>query len=52
VKLKVKTDYRALRLKDYPAISEQLDAVWKGGSDLEKMREQVLAVKAKYPKPP
>jgi hypothetical protein len=50
VKLKVETDYRELRVREYPPIAEQLDALWKGGKDLEAMRQQVMAVKEKYPK--
>jgi len=51
VKHKVKQDYAELRRNDYPDLREQLDAIWKGGADLEAMREQVLAVKARFPKP-
>ena len=51
MKLKVKQDYSELRRKEYPAIGDQLDALWKGGADLEQMREKVLQVKQKYLKP-
>ena len=51
MKLKVKQDYAEIRRKEYPAIGDQLDALWKGGVDLEQMREKVLQVKQKYPKP-
>lgn len=45
-------DHRALRRPLYPPIADQLDALWKGGDDLEQMRERVLAVKRAHPKPP
>ncbi len=40
----------ALRAMAYPPIADQLDAIWKGGADMEAMRKTVLAVKAKFPK--
>lgn len=46
-------DYYSLRKNEYPSISDQLDAVWKG-TDSEAfadMKSRILAVKAKYPKP-
>ena len=43
--------YRELRRREYPALEDQLDAIWKGGEAEEEMRATVLAVKAKYPKP-
>jgi hypothetical protein len=51
VKYKVKQDYAELRRNDYPDLRDQLDALWKGGEALEVMRQKVLAVKEKYPKP-
>ena len=51
MKFKVKQDYAELRRNDYPAIGDQLDALWKGGPALDAMREKILEVKAKYPKP-
>jgi hypothetical protein len=51
VKYKVKQDYAELRRNDYPDIGDQLDALWKGGADLEAMRQKILGVKSKYPKP-
>ena len=42
--------YAQLREMAYPPIADQLDALWKGGSSLEEMREHILGVKAKYPK--
>lgn len=46
-----KHDYHAKRALEYPSLNDQLDAIWKGGAALEEMRAQILAVKAKYPKP-
>lgn len=43
--------YKDKRASEYPSIGDQLDAIWKGGEDMEAMRQQILAVKAKYPKP-
>lgn len=43
--------YAQKRREEYPPITDQLDAIWKGGADLDAMRAQVLSVKAKYPKP-
>lgn len=51
MKYKVKQDYAELRRNDYPELRDQLDALWKGGEALEVMRQKVLAVKEKYPKP-
>ena len=42
--------YQELRVKAYPAIGDQLDALWKGGDAAAAMLEKVLAVKALYPK--
>jgi hypothetical protein len=52
VKFKVKQDYAQLRRGEYPEIREQLDALWKGGQALEEMKQKVLGVKQKFPKPP
>ena len=43
--------YARDRLAEYPSIGDQLDALWKGGDDAAAMLEQVMAVKARYPKP-
>jgi hypothetical protein len=43
--------YARSRAAEYPAIGDQLDALWKGGEAAQAMLEQVQAVKAKYPKP-
>jgi hypothetical protein len=42
--------YKFARVKEYPAIGDQLDALWKGGNDAAEMLAKVQAVKAKYPK--
>jgi hypothetical protein len=42
--------YIAKRQAEYPAIGDQLDALWKGGAEAEAMLAKVQAVKAKYPK--
>jgi hypothetical protein len=42
--------YIAKRQSEYPAIGDQLDALWKGGDAQTKMLAKVMAVKAKYPK--
>jgi len=46
----IHTDYPSLRYAEYPNITEQLDAIWKGGEAMEEMRARIFAVKAKYPK--
>lgn len=51
MKIHVKGDYAERRRKEYPPLAEQLDALWKGGAEAEAMRQRILAVKAKYPKP-
>lgn len=44
--------YAALRRRDYPPITEYLDAVVKGDQEaVNAYIEKCLAVKAKYPKP-
>ena len=42
--------YQRDRAGEYPAIGDQLDALWKGGSAAEEMLALVQAVKDKYPK--
>lgn len=44
------TEYQRKRKVEYPEIGDQLDALWKGGQALEDMKQQIMAVKAKYPK--
>jgi hypothetical protein len=43
--------YQRNRASEYPAIGDQLDALWKGGTAAEEMLALVQAVKNKYPKP-
>jgi hypothetical protein len=42
--------YKYQRAVEYPAIGDQLDALWKGGDAAAEMLAKVQAVKAKYPK--
>jgi hypothetical protein len=42
--------YIGKRASEYPAIGDQLDALWKGGEAAADMLAKVQAVKAKYPK--
>lgn len=46
-------DYYALRRNEYPPITDQLGAVWKGASSVEyaDMQNKISEVKRKYPKP-
>jgi hypothetical protein len=44
-------DYYASRRAEYPALGDQLDAVWKGADAMAAMAAKIAAVKAKYPKP-
>ena len=44
-------DYYALRRAEYPALGEQLDALWKGGDAAAAMTARIAEIKAKYPKP-
>ena len=43
--------YKHNRVKEYPFIGDQLDALWKGGDAAAEMLAKVQAVKTKYPKP-
>jgi hypothetical protein len=43
--------YARSRAAEYPAIGDQLDALWKGGDAAQAMLEQVMAVKSRHPKP-
>lgn len=58
-----RTQYQRDREANYPKLGDQLDAMWKhlemirsvGGKlqdDTSVMLDQILAVKAEYPKPP
>jgi hypothetical protein len=44
-------DYYVMRRAEYPALSEQLDALWKGGDAAADMAAKILQIKSKYPKP-
>ena len=44
-------DYYARRRAEYPALGEQLDALWKGGDAAAAMAAKILEIKSKYPKP-
>jgi hypothetical protein len=44
-------EYNEARAAEYPALRDQLDAIWKGGEAEVEMRAKILEVKAKYPKP-
>lgn len=46
-----RSDYREMRRKAYPKIEDQIDALMKGGADERAMRDHVLGIKGKYPKP-
>lgn len=45
-------DYYALRRSEYPKLSDQLDAVWKGPDSQAfiDMKNKILEIKNKYPK--
>jgi hypothetical protein len=45
----VKT-YVDKRRAAYPSITDQLDAIWKGGTAVDVMRATIAAVKAEFPK--
>lgn len=42
--------YKFARVREYPSIGDQLDALWKGGDAAAEMLAKVQAVKVKYPK--
>lgn len=44
-------DYIKARRAEYPPIADQIDTLWKGGAEMEQMRQRIMAVKAKHPKP-
>lgn len=43
--------YRDQRQREYPSVGDQLDALWKGGTEANEMNARIEAVKTKYPKP-
>ena len=44
------TEYQRLRVREYPSIGDQLDALFHAGVFPEEMAQQIQAVKDKYPK--
>lgn len=46
----VPQDYARLRKAAYPPIGDQLDAILKGGAELQAMQARVAGVKARFPK--
>lgn len=50
-KIAIRADYAEKRRNTYPSIEDQLDALWKGGNEAEKMRARIERVKERYPKP-
>lgn len=47
-----RTEYQRLRAKEYPPVTDYLDAVVKGDQmQIDRYIAECLAVKAKYPKP-
>lgn len=48
---KAANEYKELRKEAYPAIGDQLDALWKGGVDADNMKAVIDGVKASFPKP-
>lgn len=50
-KAKRSIQVREKRAREYPAIADQLDALWKGGADADAMRAAINAVKNSNPKP-
>lgn len=42
--------YAERRRAHYPPISDQIDALWKGGAEADAMRAIVMGVKARFPK--
>jgi hypothetical protein len=43
-------DYYVLRAREYPPLKDQLDAIFKGGAELQNMQDLVQSIKSKYPK--
>jgi len=44
-------EYKRNRMNEYPAIGDQLDALYKAGAFPDDMAAKIKAVKDKYPKP-
>lgn len=45
------SEYNRKRKREYPAIGDQLDALYKAGAFPDDMAAKIKAVKDKYPKP-
>jgi len=43
-------DYKQKRLREYPTIGDQLDALYHAGIFPEEMANKILEIKTKYPK--
>ena len=52
MKVNNKANYVERRKKEYPPVEEQLDSIWKGGTAFQTMQNEILNIKAKYPKKP
>lgn len=50
MKVIIHKTYAEARKTAYPSIEDQLDALWKGGAEMEAMRVRIAAIKAGYPK--
>jgi len=55
MKIKIDQDYRTERVKNYPDIGDQIDALWHAMDqglmpNIEPMYSEIKAVKDKYPK--
>ncbi len=46
----LKNQYKTDRKAEYPSIGDQLDALWKGGTDATTMKTIIDNIKLKYPK--
>lgn len=46
----ISQEYKEKRAAKYPSIEDQLDALWKGGTEAEAMKKQIEGIKKKYPK--
>lgn len=38
------------RISNYPPMLDQLDAIWKGGETFDNMKNNILTIKAQFPK--
>lgn len=51
MKINHQANYAEKRRAEYPPITDQLDALFKGGQAAADMKAAIESVKAKYPKP-